>query len=150
MQPPILRCITGLLVCMAVVVVAVSVAAQDVTPVVVTTTPLEPAAITSTAIVEEATRRAVEVEAQGADGLSAIEQTATALVMDMLTPLPFDEVPDAPPLPGPDSNTGGDDSPDFSPLLVIGAALLVIIAAGGLARLGSGGSPSDDDPETDV
>lgn len=98
-------------------------------------------AMTSTAIVDEATRRAAGIDAQGANGLSGIEQTATALAQSVFTPLPFDSVPDAPPQPGPNSNTG-EQSPDLTPVLVVGAAFVVMIIAGVLARLGRG------DPDT--
>lgn len=113
---------------LALVAAAVTLTAQTITP------ERDPAAMTSTAIVEEATARAAEIEAQSAGDLSSIEQTATALVEDLFTPLPFDPVPGGPPLPGADRNTG-DSGPDFTPLLVIGAALVVLIFAGGLARL---------------
>ncbi len=79
----------------------------------------------------------VFVSAQTPDsgGLSNIEQTATALVRELLaSPTPV--VIPGPPQPGPNSNTGAD-SPDLTPVFVVGAAFLVIIFAGALARMGS-------------
>lgn len=139
-----IRLVATVVVC---VLVALGVTAQTAT-----LPDLDPAAITSTAIVEQATARAAEGDAQDAaaepGGLSGIEQTATALVEAMFTPLPFDPVPDGPPLPGPDSNTGGD-GPDFTPLLVIGGALVVLIVAGVLARMGRSGEADSDEPASD-
>lgn len=119
-------------------------------------------ALTSTAIVTEATARAVTVEAetgagaQGAGaGLGSLALTATALAGDLYTPLPFDVLTGSAPQVAPGGDTGsehsGDEtSIDWAPLVVIGGALLVMIAAGALARsqarAGRGTSPGDDSP----